>query len=125
LVGFGRGVEGGGRGWVIGARGVLFVWGGDVRVGVVGEGRDGDGSTGEVFELSARDAELLAEADGGEGAFAEVGGSASQLVGARAADADDGSGLLDREEVGLGQIGGRRHIHDMPLKDVLVAKNLC
>jgi hypothetical protein len=33
---------------------------------VVGEVGEGDGSTGEVFELSARDAELLAEADGGE-----------------------------------------------------------
>ena len=29
---------------------------------MVGEGGDGDGSAGEVFELSARDAELLAEA---------------------------------------------------------------
>ena len=121
MVGFG---SGGGRGWVIGAGGVLFVWGGGVRVGVVGGSGDGDGSTGEVFELSARDAELLAEADGGEGAFAEVGGSPSQLVRARAAEADDGSGLLDREEVRLGQIGGRRHIPDMPTKDLLVAKNL-
>ena len=101
-----------------------FVLGGGVRVGVVGEGGDGDGSTGEVFELSARDAELLAEADGGKGAFAEVRGPPSKLVRARAADADDGSGLLDREEVRLGQIGGRRHIPDMPMKVVLVAKNL-
>ena len=111
------------KGLGAGGGGVLFVWGG-VRVGVVGEGGDGDGSTSEVFELSARDAELLAEADGGKGAFAEVRGSASQLVRARAANADDGSGLLDREEVRRGQISGRRHILDMPTKDVLAAKNL-
>ena len=77
-------------------------------VRVVGRiGGEGDGSADEVFELPAGDAELLAEADGGEVAVAVVGGAPGELVRGRAADAAHGGRLLDGEELLPGVAHGR------------------
>ena len=70
-------------------------------------GGEGDGSADEVFELPAGDAELLAEADGGEVAVAVVGGTPGELVGGRASDAAHGGRLLDGEELLPGVAHGR------------------
>ena len=62
-------------------------------------GGEGDRSADEVLELPARDAELLAEADGREVAVAVVGGAAGELVRRCAADAAHGGRLLDGEKL--------------------------